>query len=166
MLLGLHIAAGSLGLLLGPLVIWRGTRRVRAGERGLGVEGAVYNVAVLAVCVSAIALVVRQRPDLGWLIAVAAVSYALVVMAQVVVAQRFAGWSHAFVHGLGGSYIALVTALVVVALTLDGPLKTGAVQVIPWVAPAAIGTPLILWWRRRFIEDEQRGPRRVAAGRA
>jgi hypothetical protein len=33
------------------------------------------------------------------------------------------------VHGQGGSYLALVTALVVVALTVDGPLQGPAVLV-------------------------------------
>jgi hypothetical protein len=38
----------------------------------------------------------------------------------------------------------------VVALTVDGPVS-GAAQAIPWALPAAIGTPLLEWRRRRIV---------------
>jgi len=42
---------------------------------------------------------------------------------------------------------------VVVALTVDGPVKGGPFEVIPWVAPAAIGTVLIEQWRHRLTRS-------------
>jgi hypothetical protein len=150
-LLGVHIAAGALGLLVGPVAMWRDTRRLATGLPRRATASSAYHWLVLAVCVSAVALVVQHRPDLWWLVPVAAFSYALVLLGRVAPARRFRGWTHAYVHGQGGSYIALVTALIVVALTVDGPLR-GAAAAIPWVAPTAIGTPLIEWWRRRLVQ--------------
>jgi hypothetical protein len=63
--------------------------------------------------------------------------------------RRYPGWLHGYVHGQGGSYIELWTALIVVALTIDGPV-TGTAQLLPWLAPAAVGTILIEVWRRKL----------------
>jgi hypothetical protein len=156
-LLSIHIAAGAVGLLLGPVAMWQATRRLGTAQNPNAGASAAYHWLVLAVCLSAAVLVVWFRPELWWLVPVAAFSYALVLVGRIAVDRRFRGWTHAYVHGQGGSYIALVTALVVVALTVDGPLH-GAAELIPWVLPIAIGLPLIEWWRRLLIQAiAQRG---------
>ncbi|MFC9997582.1 hypothetical protein [Nocardia sp. NPDC127526] len=50
---------------------------------------------------------------------------------------------------MGGSYIALLTATIVVSVAIDGPLY-GAAQLIAWLAPTAVITPLLEVWRRRI----------------
>jgi uncharacterized membrane protein len=147
-LLVIHVAAGSAGLLLGPAAMYQDTRRFIAGQRTTGPVSAGYRSAVLVVCLSATALVIAYRADLWWLVPISALTYGLAILARESAARRFRGWSHGYVHGQGGSYIALVTALIVVALTVDGPVADSA-QLIPWLAPAAIGTALA--WRRRLV---------------
>lgn len=149
-LLAIHVAAGSVGLLVGPVVIIKETRRLASAAEPAGRSSLVYDTAVAVVCVSAAALVVLFRPELWWLVPVSALSYGLVVLARQASTRRGRGWTHAYAHGRGGSYIALVTAFVVVALTVDGPL-TGAAALIPWVAPTLVGTVLIEAWRRRLV---------------
>jgi hypothetical protein len=163
-LLSIHIAAGAVGLLVGPVAMWQVTRRLAAARSPETGADAAYHWLVLAVCLSAAVLVIWFRPELWWLVPVAAFSYALVLLGRFAVARRFRGWTHAYVHGQGGSYIALVTALVVVALTVDGPV-TGTAQVIPWVLPAVIGTPLIEWWRRRLVNQGVGQPSAAASRR-
>ncbi len=150
MLLNLHIAAGTLGLLLGPLAMWQDTRRLGRRQRPAGGISAAYPWTVLAVSLSAIALVIQYRHDLWWLVPVAGFAYALAVLGRYATVRQFRGWTHAYVHGQGGSYIALVTALVVVALTVDGPLD-GPAALVPWVLPTVVGTLLIERWRRRLV---------------
>jgi hypothetical protein len=150
LLLTAHIGLGTLGIILGPAVIWRETRLLQSGRPARSRVGAVYQLVVLLICASAVGLVLTVRPDLWLLIPVAAASYALVVLGRVASERPSPAWLHAYVHGIGGSYIALVTALVVVALTVDGPIKGGVLEVVPWVAPAAVGTALIELWRRRL----------------
>src|ERR1700716_3018100 len=149
-LLVIHIGSGTLGLLLGPTVVWRETKRLLAGRLANSALGAAYDATILLICVSAIALVVASWPDLWLLVPVAVASYCLVRLGRIAGGRPFPNWSHAYVHGIGGSYIALVTALLVVGLTVDGPLRGGA-EVIPWVLPAAVGTPLIELWRRHLL---------------
>ena len=150
LLLHLHTAVGTVGLLLGPVAMWQDTRSMRAGRGPAGGLSAAYPWSVLAVGLTAIALVAWYRDDLWWLVPVAVISAALPVLGRHAAARRPRGWSHWYVHGLGGSYIALVSALLVVDLTVNGPLR-GAAALVPWLAPTAVGLVLIEWWRRRLV---------------
>lgn len=148
-LLTVHILAGTAGLVLGPVAMYHDTRRFEAGQAGTGRASGVYRSAVVLVCATAVGLVVENRPELWWLVAVSVLTYALAVLAKESAARRYRGWTHGYAHGQGGSYIALVTALIVVAVTVDGP-ATGTAQLVPWLAPSAFGTVLIEMWRRRL----------------
>ena len=132
-LLTLHVAVGSLALVLGPLALWRS-----GGGRAL-VEGPVgrsYLWSVLGVTVTAVGLVALDWSELWWLAILAAFSSALALLAFLAPRLRFRGWARACAHGEGGSYIALVTALLVVAV--DGPAAVAA-----WTLPTLVGVPLI-----------------------
>lgn len=148
-LLAAHVVAGTTGLLLGPVAMAHDTRRFTAGRGGTGRASALYRGAVLLVCLSAVGLVVENRPELWWLVPISALTCALAMLARESATRRFRGWSHGYTHGQGGSYIALVTALIVVALTIDGPVS-GTAQLLPWLAPTALGTVLIETWRRQL----------------
>ncbi|MGC7097433.1 hypothetical protein ACPZ19_22395 [Amycolatopsis lurida] len=148
-LLVVHVVGGTAGLLLGPLVMREDNRRFAAGERGPGRYGDWYLVAVVIVCVSAVGLVWVKRADLWWLVPVSALTVGLAVLAREATRRRFRGWTHAYVHGLGGSYIAQVTALIVVSLAVNGPVR-GAAELVVWLGPTAVGTVLIEIWRRRL----------------
>ncbi|MDQ3851074.1 MAG: hypothetical protein M3296_10745 [Actinomycetota bacterium] len=130
-LLSVHVAAGCAGLVLGPLAMWseRGlTHRSRAGGG--------YHAAVLAVALTAAGLVALNPSALWWLAPLAALSYALALLGVLAPRWRRRGWVRAYAHGQGGSYIALVTALLVVSL--DGPASAAG-----WVLPTLVGLPLI-----------------------
>lgn len=155
-LLAAHIFAGTAGVILGPLAMFQDTRRLTSGQGGIGRASAIYRAAVLLVCLSATGLVVENRPELWWLIPVSGFTYALAALARESAARRFRGWVHGYVHGQGGSYIALLTALIVIALTVDGPV-TGALQLVPWFAPTVLGTVLIRMWRRHLARTLMHG---------
>ncbi len=148
-LLVIHIVAGTTGLMLGPFAMYQGARRLTAGQLSTGPASGAYRGVVLLVCLSAVALIVDGHPELWWLVPLSALTYGLAVLARVSAEQRFRGWLHGYVHGQGGSYIALVTAFIVVALTVDGPV-TGVAQLVPWLAPTVLGTLLIELWRRHL----------------
>jgi hypothetical protein len=102
-LLGIRIAAGTLGLLLGPVVMGQVTRRLGAAQRPGTAASAACHWMVLTLCLSAAVLVVWFRPELWRLAPAAAFSYSLVLLGRFAVARRFRGWTHAWVHGQGGS---------------------------------------------------------------
>lgn len=141
-LLTFHIVVGAIGLVLGPVLMWADARRWQRA-RDLGV---LYVGMVAAVGISATGLVVARRDDLWWLVPVSVLTLGLAFLGRYAVG-RPGGWSHGYVHGLGGSYIALVTATVVVSFAVDGPLY-GASQLVAWLGPTAVGTPLLEVWRR------------------
>jgi hypothetical protein len=130
-LLSLHLIAGSVGLVLGALAIWA-EQEARHQSRA----GAAYHWSVLGVSLTALGLVGLEPSELWWLVPLAVLAYALAVLGRVAPRWRGRGWVRAYAHGQGGSYIALVTALLVVSL--DGPA-----MVAGWVVPTLVGTWLI-----------------------
>jgi len=169
LLLAVHIAVGAAGLALGAVVIWSSRERPLLDRRS-----AAYHWTVLAVSLTAIGLLALDWPQLWWIAILAVLAYGLALLGYLAPRHQFRAWRAAFAHGQGGSYIALVTALVVVALTVDGPLD-GAAAALPWALPTLVGTSLIERWRRRLTAlrdersrtpaaDEPKGPRTDHAG--
>jgi hypothetical protein len=130
--LTIHAACGSVGLVLGPVAMLSGKRRgthTRSGE--------AYHWVFLVLFLSAVALAVLNWDEVWWLAFVGAFSYGLALLGYLAAKRRWAGWLRAHVAGQGGSYIAMVTALLVV--------NTGGRSPFPWVVPTLIGTPIIVW---------------------
>jgi len=152
----LHVAVGSLGLLLGPLAMHATKRRgphTRLGE--------AYHWTMLAVCLSAAALAALAWSRLWWFLPIAAFSYANALVGYVAAKRRRRGWIRSHVGGMLGSYIALVTALLVVNIGDRLPLV--------WFLPTLVGSPLIAWLIREIDRGRRprgRPPRRAEPGLA
>lgn len=101
------------------------------GRRGPQVARA-YQWAVLAVSLTAIGLVAFDPAGLWWLVPLALFAYACIVTGLRAPRRQV----RLRLHGLGGSYIALVTALLVVSV--EGPGS-----VVAWVLPTLVGLVLI-----------------------
>jgi uncharacterized membrane protein len=130
--LAVHVAAGTLGLILGPLAM-RASKR-----RGLHTRlGEVYHWVMLAVCLSAVGLAALAWGRLWWFLPIAVFSYANALLGYVAAKRRWRGWVRAHVGGMGGSYIALVTALLVVNLGDRLP--------VVWFVPTIVGSPIVAW---------------------
>jgi hypothetical protein len=131
LLLVVHVAAGSVALILGPLAMWA-ERWPPYRSR----SGYAYCWSVLAVALSALALVAFDAAALWWLAPLAVLAYGLALLGRAAPQWRGRGWLRAYAHGQGGSYIALVTALLVVA-------TAGPPMVLAWVVPTLVGLALI-----------------------
>jgi uncharacterized membrane protein len=146
--LAIHIAAGTTGLILGPLAMRAPKRRgphTRLGE--------TYHWVMLAVCVSATAMAILAWHRIWWFLPIAAFSYANALLGYVAVKRRRPGWLRWHIRGMAGSYIALVTALLVV--------NVGQRLPIVWFLPTIVGSPIIAW----FLSEVDRGrrPKRAAS---
>jgi hypothetical protein len=142
--LGLHIACGTAGLVLGPVAMT--ARKVpglhtRAGEW--------YHRVMLMVCISAAAMAVLEWQRIGWLLPIAVWSYAFALLGYVSAKRRFHHWLRFHLIGQGGSYIAMVTALLVVNL--------GTGTWWAWAAPTIAGTPVIAWVSREIARGRRPG---------
>jgi hypothetical protein len=144
--LAIHIATGTTGLILGPLAMRAPKRRVphtRLGE--------TYHWIMLTVCLSAAGLAILAWDRLWWFLAIAAFSYANALVGYLAAKRRRPGWLRAHIGGMGGSYIALVTALLVVNIGQQLP--------VVWILPTVVGSPVIAW----IINEVDRGRRPRAA---
>jgi hypothetical protein len=127
-LLAAHIAAGTAGLLIGPVAMAAPKRRGWHTRAGIS-----YQIAVAVLTTTALGLT-AFAPKRLWplaLIAVATETAALIGWS----AQRGrkAGWLPRHVGFMAGSYVSFVTAALVV--NWPNPLS--------WILPTVIGTPLI-----------------------
>jgi uncharacterized membrane protein len=140
--LAIHIAAGTTGLILGPLAMRAPKRRgphTRLGE--------AYHWVMLAVCLSAAGLAALAWHRIWWFLPIATFSYTNALVGYLAAKRRGRSWLAAHIGGMGGSYIALVTALLVVNVGQQLP--------IVWFAPTVIGSPVIAW----VISEVDRGRR-------
>jgi hypothetical protein len=132
--LTLHIISGAAGLALGPLALLAASRRHSRRAQAL----TAYVWAVFATCLTAVVVCLLDWSRLWWLVPVAVLSYVLALVGYTAVRRGWPKWVGA--HGLGGSYIALWTALLVVSAR-DISTTT---EIIAWILPSAIGVPLIV----------------------
>ncbi len=130
----LHITSGTLALALGPVALQVAKVHGRGNSAGVA-----YHAAVLVACASAVLLAALDWSRLWWFVPIAAGSYALALLGHVASKRSGGRWPSRYVHGQGGSYIALLTALLVVSTTSPAA----------WIVPTLIGTPLIHHFARR-----------------
>ena len=135
----LHVVVGTAGLLLGPA--WLGARYRGRPARRLA---AGYQAAVAGVVVSAGVLAVTD-PQLTWLLPVASATEALAVTGALARRRGWAGWRSWQPHLLGGSYIALVTGVLIA--------QTG--NPVFWLLPAVAGQVPIAVAKRRLRAGEK-----------
>ena len=125
-LLAIHIGFGVLGLVAGPVALAVGaTRRSTAGM--------AYHACVAVVTLTALLLLALDPGRLWWLLPVAVATQAAAVLAVRVLRRRGPRWSTYYPHLIGGSYVALVTGLLIG--TWGDP--------VAWVLPAVLAQPLI-----------------------
>jgi uncharacterized membrane protein YeaQ/YmgE (transglycosylase-associated protein family) len=118
--------------------------------------GESYHWVILTVCVSATGLAILDWERIWWFLPIAAFSYGNALFGYLAVMRRRRGWLPRHIGGMGGSYIALITALLVVNL--------GEALPIVWFLPTIIGSPIIAWVINEV--DAGRRPRRPAPARA
>lgn len=129
LVLGVHIAAGGVGLLVGPVAMAARKRRGRHTS-----AGAVYLWAAGVMASTAVALASWDLAASWWLGLIAVATEAAALGGVWVRRRRRPGWRAVHVQLMCGSYISFVTAFLVV--NWESPLA--------WFAPTIIGTPLIL----------------------
>jgi hypothetical protein len=76
--------------------------------------GEAYHWVMLGVCMSAATLAVLDWNRIWWFLPVALGSYAFAFVGYLAAKRRWNGWLRVHVVGQGGSYIAMVTAVLIV----------------------------------------------------
>lgn len=127
-LLAVHIAAGTAGLLIGPIAMAAPKRRGWHTRAGIS-----YQVAVAVLTTTALGLTAYEPRRLWPLALIAVATEAAALVGWLAQRRRTAGWLPRHVGFMAGSYVSFVTAALVV--NWPNPLS--------WILPTVIGTPLI-----------------------
>jgi hypothetical protein len=142
--LSLHIIAGTIGLVIGPI---SGFAKKRKGLHTR--VGFAYLIAMSILCLSACALAILNWKQSWWFLFVAAFSFSFALKGYLAAKRRGPSWMRSHISGMLGSYIAMTTALLVVNASKIpgyGTLPT----VLWWILPTIIGTPLIVSVTKRY----------------
>ncbi|MDI2130735.1 hypothetical protein [Yinghuangia seranimata] len=128
-LLVAHIVAGSLGLALGPIAMLAPKKAGRHTR-----SGTAYQVCVAVLCLTSFGLA-ALNPDVWWLALVGAATWISAALGWWAARARPRHWLLVHINGMCSSYISFVTAFMVVQL--------GFGSWFAWIAPTAVGAPLI-----------------------
>jgi hypothetical protein len=140
--LTIHIAAGSFGLLLGPVLF---SARKRRGLHTIG--GELYHWNFVVLFLTAVVLAAMNWDEVWWLALVGAFSYSFALRGYLAAKRRRPGWLPRHIAGQGGSYISMTTALLVVNL--------GTATPVAWILPTLVGAPLIAWTTVQVMQGKR-----------
>lgn len=134
LVLGLHIACGTGGIILGPVVMQAQKRRGTHTR-----FGTLYHWLFFVIFITTLILCLMNWQKFWWLLPVGVGSYAFALLGYLSAKIRWRNWLAYHVVAQGSSYIAMSTAVLVV--------NVGINVWWAWVLPTIIGSPLIAWVR-------------------
>jgi len=128
-----HVALGALGLSCGPLA-------VLAAGRLSAIAGRAYCAGVAGVAATACLLATYAWGELWWLVLVAVATQGSLLLGLEARRRRDPGWEAVCAHALGGTYVALVTGLLIASVGAP----------VLWVVPAILAQWPIAVAKRRL----------------
>lgn len=138
-----HVLAGVIAVVAGAsaMLSTKGGARHRLG-------GVVFCLALTVLVATGTALAAIDWPGRWHLFLMGAVAYALAVFGYAARLIRWRGWTSAHIIGMGGAYIAMLTAFYV-----DNgprlPLWRLLPPIVLWFVPSVVGVPLLVRALRR-----------------
>lgn len=147
-ILWLHIAAGTVGLVIGPISMFSEKRK------GLHTKiGSLYFYLMALVCLTAVGMAVLHWSKSWWFTIIAGFSFMHAGIGYRAVQIKGKNWLRRHISGMLGSYIAMTTALLVVNAHRI-PSYTALPRIFYWLLPTIIGTPLILMTIRKYTRPK------------
>lgn len=142
--LTLHIISGTLCLLVGLAAAFSKKQRGRHTF-----FGEIYHGSYVVVFISAVVTSIMHWEQDAILFFIALFSYGLALMGYLARKKRPHNWLVKHIGGMLGSYIGIVTAVLVVNVD-NIPIINEWPAFLFWFLPSIIGTPIIINVRRRF----------------
>jgi uncharacterized membrane protein YeaQ/YmgE (transglycosylase-associated protein family) len=134
-LLILHVVCGIAGLII-ALGAFASKKR-----KGLHtILGNLYHWIFLVLSLSAVALSLLNWERLWWFLPIALFSYTFALVGFLAAKFKWSNWLRLHLTGQVGSFIAMITAVLVV--------NFGSGNFFVWFLPSIIGTPIIIWLAR------------------
>lgn len=143
-LLMIHIIVGGFCLLLGMINLI-----VRKQRGKHTVIGEWYHGAYIIVFLTSVFMAVLHWSESAYLFYIALFSYGLALLGYVAGKIRWKGWIQSHIGGMAGSFIGIITAVLVVN-GADIPVINDIPILLIWFLPTIIGTPIITIVGRRY----------------
>jgi len=138
-----HVLAGIAAVVSGAVAMLSAK-----GEARHRLAGKAFCLALSALFVTATALAAVDWPARWHLFALGVLAYALAALGYAARVIRWPGWLRTHILGMGGAYIAMLTAFYV-----DNGPRLPLWRLLPpiafWLVPAAVGLPLLARALRR-----------------
>lgn len=137
-LLTIHIIGGSFCLLIGAINF------SLKKKRGFHTKiGEWYHIGYFVIFITSVGMAIINWSESAYLFYIAVFSYGLALFGYLAGKFRKKGWLSMHISGMLGSYIGIVTAVLVVNGS-DIPLINQTPMLLLWFIPTIIGTPIIL----------------------
>jgi hypothetical protein len=143
-LLAIHIAAGFICLVTGFLAMYARKRKgmhTKAGE--------IYHAAFVLILITSVAMAIMHWETNAYLLYIGIFSYAFAAVGYVAKKRRVRNWLGLHIGGMLGSYIAIITAVLVVNAPRI-PVLSDINALWIWFTPTFVGTPLIFLVGRKY----------------
>lgn len=141
--LGLHIVSGTICLMVGLAAAFSKKRRGRHTF-----FGELYHGAYVVVFISAVVTAMMHWEQDAYLFYIALFSYGMALFGYLARKKRWHNWIAKHIGGMLGSYIGIVTAVLVVNVA-NMPIIADWPAFIFWFLPTVVGTPIIMAVRGR-----------------
>ncbi|TWT09354.1 DUF2306 domain-containing protein [Planomicrobium sp. CPCC 101079] len=143
-MLVLHIAAGSVCLSVGLFAV-----SVKKKKGNHTKSGEVYHASFAVLFSTAVIMALLHWEESAALFYVAIFSYSLAFIGYMARKRRWKNWISLHIRGMLGSYIGLVTA-VLITNGQDIPLLNLLPDWSLWLLPTIIGSPIIFYVAERY----------------
>lgn len=148
-LLIIHIVAGSFCLLTGAVNF-----SVKK-EKGYHTKiGEWYHGGYLVVFITSVGMAIINWSESAYLFYIAIFSYSLALLGYLAKKKHWKGWLSMHIGGMAGSYIGIITAVLVVN-GADIPLINQTPILLLWFIPTIVGTPIIFMVNKRHSINEK-----------
>ncbi|MGM8365519.1 DUF2306 domain-containing protein [Virgibacillus sp. W0181] len=148
-LLIIHIVVGSICLLAGAMAA---TVKKKKGYHTL--NGEIYHAGYVVIFITSILMAILNWSESAYLFYIAIFSYSLALFGYLARKLLWQNWLAMHIGGMLGSYIGIITAVLVVNGS-QIPLVNEIPVLWLWFIPTIIGTPIIFIVGRRYSSPDQ-----------
>ena len=113
------------------------------------ISGEIYHGAYVIILVTSIVMSILHWEESQYLFYISLFSYSFAIMGYSAVKKKWKNWLSSHIGGMLGSYIGIVTAVLVVNVS-NIPLVNELPILLFWFLPTIIGTPMIYFVARKY----------------
>lgn len=112
-------------------------------------SGEVYHASFVIIFLTSVTMALMHWEESAYLFYIGFFSYSFAIIGYLAVKRKWRNWLLYYISGMLGSYIAVITAVLVVNAQKIGFLQ-GVPILLVWFLPTIVGSPLIALVNRKY----------------